>query len=92
MLKLSVLFSYYQGSSLASRTREKTLAQDTIVANARFFNNDINQVPTSALTVGVGTVMDAREVSYVIKRKHTHIHMCISASTHRYLNFIDSKK
>ena len=52
------------GSSLASRTRVKTLAQDTIAANARFFNNDINQVPKSALTVGVGTVMDAREVSH----------------------------
>jgi len=51
------------GSSLVSRTRVKTLAQDTIVANARFFNNDVNQVPQSALTVGVGTVMDAREVS-----------------------------
>ena len=47
-----------------SRTRVKTLAQDTIVANARFFDNDINQVPKSALTVGVGTVMDAREVNH----------------------------
>ena len=52
------------GSSLVSRTRVKTLAQDTIIANARFFDNDINKVPKSALTVGVGTVMDAREVSY----------------------------
>lgn len=50
------------GSSLVSRTRVKTLAQDTIIANARFFGNDITKVPTSALTVGVGTVMDAREV------------------------------
>jgi len=38
------------------------LANDTIIANARFFDNDISKVPTSALTVGVGTVMDAREV------------------------------
>jgi glucosamine-6-phosphate deaminase len=51
------------GSSLVSRTRVKTLAQDTIIANARFSGNDISQVPRSALTVGVGTVMDAREVS-----------------------------
>jgi glucosamine-6-phosphate deaminase len=51
------------GSSLVSRTRVKTLAQDTIVANARFFDHDVNKVPRSALTVGVGTVMDAREVS-----------------------------
>jgi len=50
------------GSSLVSRTRLKTLAQETIIANARFFNNDVSQVPTNALTVGVGTVMDAREV------------------------------
>jgi glucosamine-6-phosphate deaminase len=47
-----------------SRTRVKTLAKDTIVANARFFGNDVNQVPKSALTVGVGTVMDAREVRH----------------------------
>lgn len=51
------------GSSLVSRTRVKTLAHDTLEANARFFDNDINKVPKQALTVGVGTVMDAREVS-----------------------------
>lgn len=54
------------GSSLASRTRVKTLAYDTVVANSRFFGGDINQVPTMALTVGVGTVMDAREVLILI--------------------------
>lgn len=45
-----------------SRTRLKTLARETIMANARFFGNDISKVPTMALTVGVGTVMDAKEV------------------------------
>ena len=50
------------GSSLTSRTRIKTLAEETRVANSRFFDNDITTVPTYALTVGVGTVMDAREV------------------------------
>ncbi len=50
------------GSSLTSRTRVKTLTMDTVIANSRFFDNDINQVPKTALTVGVGTVMDAREV------------------------------
>ena len=50
------------GSSLTSRTRVKSLTTDTIIANSRFFDNDINQVPKTALTVGVGTVMDAREV------------------------------
>jgi glucosamine-6-phosphate deaminase len=54
------------GSSLSSRTRIKTLTYDTIVANARFFDNDISQVPKTALTVGVGTVMDAEEVVILI--------------------------
>lgn len=52
-------------SSLASRTRQKTLTTDTIIANSRFFDNDVNKVPKTALTVGVGTVMDAREVLIV---------------------------
>src|SRR5882757_106832 len=54
------------GSSLTSRTRIKTLAYDTILANARFFNNDITAVPRTALTVGVATVMDSREVVVVV--------------------------
>lgn len=41
----------------------KTLAMDTILANARFFDGDLAKVPTMALTVGVGTVMDAKEVN-----------------------------
>lgn len=53
------------GSSLTSRTRVKTLTTDTIIANCRFFDNDVNKVPKTALTVGVGTVMDAREVLIV---------------------------
>nr|XP_054755011.1 glucosamine-6-phosphate isomerase 1-like [Lytechinus pictus] len=58
------------GSSLVSRTRVKTLAHDTIIANARFFDNDISKVPTMALTVGVGTVMDANEVMIIITGAH----------------------
>lgn len=58
------------GSSLVSRTRVKTLALDTIQANARFFNGDISKVPHMALTVGVGTVMDAREVMILITGSH----------------------
>ena len=50
------------GSSLTSRTRIKTLTTDTIIANSRFFDNDINLVPKTALTGGVGTIMDAKEV------------------------------
>jgi glucosamine-6-phosphate deaminase len=50
------------GSSLGSRTRVKTLAFETIEANARFFGGDVRLVPRMALTVGVQTIMDAREV------------------------------
>jgi len=54
------------GSSLASRTRIKTLAYDTILANSRFFGGDLNKVPRMALTVGVATVLEAREVVVVV--------------------------
>ena len=54
------------GSSLTSRTRQKTLTTDTIIANSRFFENDINKVPKTALTVGVGTVMAAKEVMILV--------------------------
>ena len=50
------------GSSLASRSRIKTLTGVTRQANARFFDNDINQVPKLALTVGVGTLLDSEEI------------------------------
>ncbi|WP_261816027.1 glucosamine-6-phosphate deaminase [Vibrio gallicus] len=50
------------GSSLASRTRIKTLTEDTRIANSRFFDNDINQVPKYALTIGVATLLEAEEV------------------------------
>jgi glucosamine-6-phosphate deaminase len=54
------------GSSLSSRTRIKTLTYDTQVANSRFFDNDVNKVPKTALTVGVGTVMDSKELVIII--------------------------
>ncbi|MBR4714132.1 MAG: glucosamine-6-phosphate deaminase, partial [Paludibacteraceae bacterium] len=54
------------GSSLTSRTRLKHLTTDTIIANSRFFDNDMSKVPTSALTVGVGTIMDAKEVMILV--------------------------
>ncbi|HEV8606616.1 MAG TPA: glucosamine-6-phosphate deaminase [Tepidisphaeraceae bacterium] len=49
------------GSSLSSRTRLKTLARQTIDDNARFFKNR-NEVPIYAITMGVGTVLEAREI------------------------------
>jgi glucosamine-6-phosphate deaminase len=53
-------------SSLHSRTRIKTLTYDTIVANSRFFDNDLNKVPKLALTVGVQTVTDAKQVVIIV--------------------------
>jgi glucosamine-6-phosphate deaminase len=54
------------GSSLSSRTRIKTLTADTKIANSRFFENDPSKVPSTALTVGVGTIMDAREILVMV--------------------------
>jgi len=54
------------GSSLSSRTRVKTLMVDTRIANSRFFDGDVDKVPATALTVGVGTVMDADEVMIIV--------------------------
>jgi glucosamine-6-phosphate deaminase len=54
------------GSSLSSRTRIKTLTYDTRVANSRFFGGEVTKVPKTALTVGVATVMDAREVLIIV--------------------------
>jgi glucosamine-6-phosphate deaminase len=54
------------GSSLVSRTRIKSLTTDTMIANSRFFEGDVDKVPKTALTVGVGTVMDAKEVLVVV--------------------------
>ncbi len=58
------------GSSLTSKTRIKTLTTDTIIANSRFFDNDMDLVPKQALTVGIGTVMAAREVLLVCNGHH----------------------
>lgn len=49
-------------SSLNSRTRQKTLTQDTILVNSRFFGGDTSLVPKTALTVGVGTILASKKV------------------------------
>jgi glucosamine-6-phosphate deaminase len=54
------------GSSLNSRTRMVGLTSDTRKVNARFFDGDMAKVPAKALTVGIGTVMDAREVVIIV--------------------------
>jgi glucosamine-6-phosphate deaminase len=58
------------GSSLGSRTRVKTLREDTIIANSRFFANDLGKVPKTALTVGVATVMDAQRVLIIVSGRN----------------------
>ncbi|TDO91808.1 glucosamine-6-phosphate deaminase [Enemella evansiae] len=50
------------GSSLASRTRIKTLTPQTRADNARFFDDDVDAVPRHCLTQGVGTIMDAKHI------------------------------
>lgn len=50
------------GSSLASRTRIKTLTRQTREDNARFFDGDVEQVPTHCLTQGLATIMAARHL------------------------------
>lgn len=51
-------------SSLASRTRLKTLARQTIEDNARFFDKP-EDVPIYAITMGVGTILEARQLVLV---------------------------
>ena len=63
---MAILRSIEPGSSLSSRTRIKTLTTDTIIANSRFFDNDVNKVPKTSVTVGVGTVLDAKEVLIMV--------------------------
>lgn len=53
------------GSSLASRTRIKTLTRQTRMDNARFFDGDVDAVPTHCLTQGLGTIMEARHIVLV---------------------------
>jgi len=53
------------GSSLASRTRIKTLTKQTRLDNARFFDDQLDAVPTHCLTQGLGTIMSARHIVLV---------------------------
>jgi glucosamine-6-phosphate deaminase len=53
-------------SSLMSRTREKALAPETRAQNAALFGGDPEAVPKRALTMGVGSILDAREVVMLV--------------------------
>jgi glucosamine-6-phosphate deaminase len=48
-------------SSLNSRTRVKTLTQSTIENNSRFFKENATQ-PSLAITMGIGTIMEAKQI------------------------------
>lgn len=49
------------GSSLASRTRIVTLSRSTLESNATHFNCDVNAVPEMAITMGIATIMEAKQ-------------------------------
>lgn len=53
-------------TSLSSRTGIRDLTTDTLIVNSRFFDNDPKKVPTQALSVGIGTVTDSKEVMILI--------------------------
>ena len=69
-------------SSLNSRTRIKTLTEDTIIVNSRFFGGDVNLVPKLALTVGVGTVCAAKQVLVLAlgHKKARAVQQCVEGS------------
>ena len=73
-------------SSLTSRTRVKTLTYDTRKANSRFFDHDVSKVPQTALTVGVGTIMDAQEVMVLISgyAKARALRQCVEEGVNHF--------
>ena len=70
------------GSSLASRTRIKTLTRQTRIDNARFFGGDVDAVPTHCLTQGLATIMEARHVILVAtgRRKAEAVHQLVEGA------------
>ncbi|MDQ0423997.1 glucosamine-6-phosphate deaminase [Cellulomonas iranensis] len=58
------------GSSLASRTRIKTLTRQTREDNARFFDDDVERVPTHCLTQGLATISAARHLVLLAQGRH----------------------
>ncbi|KAJ9466045.1 Glucosamine-6-phosphate deaminase [Diplonema papillatum] len=70
------------GSALHSRTRVKSLNRETIESNARFFEGDVSQVPTMALTVGVATILDAQELLFLVTgtNKAKALAMCLEGA------------
>ena len=69
-------------SSLSSKTRDKELDFDTINANARFFGGNINLVPKSAITVGIATLLESKEVMILVQgvKKAHALQQCLEGS------------
>jgi glucosamine-6-phosphate deaminase len=69
------------GSSLSSRTRVKTLAEETIRDNARFFTDE-QEIPRFCLTMGIGTVMEAKIIILLAsgKDKSEAIKNCVEGA------------
>lgn len=67
------------GSSLASRTRIKTLTSQTRRDNARFFDGNLEAVPQHCLTQGIGTILEARHIVLVAsgRRKAEAVHQLV---------------
>jgi glucosamine-6-phosphate deaminase len=67
------------GSSLASRTRIKTLTSQTRRDNARFFGGDVDAVPLHCLTQGIGTILESRHLVLVAsgRRKAEAVHQLV---------------
>ncbi|MBO5910718.1 MAG: glucosamine-6-phosphate deaminase [Elusimicrobiaceae bacterium] len=53
------------GTPFNSRTHVTQLAPSTLAANARFFQHDVSRVPRQALSMGIGTILDARELLFI---------------------------
>ena len=70
------------GSSLASRTRIKTLTEQTRADNARFFDGDVTAVPHHCLTQGLATIMAARHVLLIAtgRAKADAVHQLVEGS------------
>ncbi|KAL3091335.1 hypothetical protein niasHS_007128 [Heterodera schachtii] len=87
------------GNSLNSRTRVQSLDPETIAANARFFDGDRSRVPRRAITVGVGTIMEAKEVLLLVNGAHKAralraalekgiSHMCTASALQQHPNCV----
>lgn len=75
-------------SSLTSRTRIKKLTEDTRIGNSRFFGGDLSLMPKYALTVGVGTLLDAEEVMIPVT-SHTKAASAASCSLRRHQPYVN---